>query len=174
MKSITTGTIRIFTFKRGILSKMAHDLRIRVEGFEIRPGEPGPDGAAVEADFVPERFVVEGPIKHGHLDESGLSPADKREIATTMRDKILASAPVRFRGTARESADAYSVDGTLTMAGRDGSVVFKLARQGDRLLGEVELEPSRWGIQPYKAMLGAIQLQDRVRVDFDLPAPKEG
>ncbi len=177
MKSITAAdasSIRIFTFKRGILSKIAHDLQIRVDGFEIRPAEPATDGTAVEADFLPDHFRVEGTVKNDRLDEGGLSDADKREIKATMRDKVLASQPIRFRGTARESGAGYSVDGTLSMAGRDASVAFTLARREHRLVGAVELQPSRWGIEPYKAMMGAIKLEDRVRVDFDLPDPQQG
>lgn len=171
MTSITSGTVQIFTFKDGILSRVAHDLRIRAEQFEIRPSDPGPDGAAVSADFSPDHLVVEGPMKGGRLEEGGMSAADKREIQTTMRQTLLRSAPIHFDGTARSAGSGYAVDGTLSMAGREAGVRFTLDRRGDRLVGEVELEPSRWGIAPYKALMGAIKLKDQVRVRFDLPAP---
>ena len=36
--------------------------------------------------------------------------------------------------------------------------------------GEVTLTPTRWGIKPFKALMGAIKLKDRVLIRFDLPA----
>jgi hypothetical protein len=31
--------------------------------------------------------------------------------------------------------------------------------------------PTRWGIEPFKALLGAIKLDDRVLVKFDFASP---
>lgn len=56
------------------------------------------------------------------------------------------------------------------MAGQRRPLALLLGLSRDRLHGEVELTPSRWGIKPFKALMGAIKLQDRVRVRFDLPA----
>ena len=47
-------------------------------------------------------------------------------------------------------------DITLTVREADG-----------RWRGQIELVPTRWGIQPFKALLGAIKLEDRVVVRFD-------
>jgi hypothetical protein len=38
----------------------------------------------------------------------------------------------------------------------------------------VSLRPSEFGIAPYKALAGAIRLQDRVRVELDLDAATLG
>jgi hypothetical protein len=43
-------------------------------------------------------------------------------------------------------------------------------REGNRVRASVNLRLSDFGITPYKALAGAIRLQDRVRVDIDLEA----
>ena len=43
-------------------------------------------------------------------------------------------------------------------------------RADGRDRGAVELVPSRWGIAAFKALMGAIRVQDRIWVTFDLPA----
>ena len=56
------------------------------------------------------------------------------------------------------------------MTGRAAAVSFALEERSGRLKGRVALTPTQWGIKPFKALLGAIKVQDRVIVEFDLPA----
>jgi len=112
-------------------------------------------------------------MRDGQLDERALGERDKRQIVENVRDKILhAGRPLSFEGKAEPESGGYRVEGELEMAGKRRPLALSLARSGDRLQGEVELMPSRWGIKPFKALMGAIKLQDRVRVRFDLPVPE--
>jgi hypothetical protein len=36
--------------------------------------------------------------------------------------------------------------------------------RGARLVGELELAPSQWGIKPFRALGGTLKVQDRIRV----------
>ena len=49
----------MFTFREGLLSPIAHDLRLRLERFEIAH-----DDETVEGRFWPDSLVVEGAIQH--------------------------------------------------------------------------------------------------------------
>ncbi|MEB2312792.1 MAG: hypothetical protein OZ921_11630 [Sorangiineae bacterium] len=173
MRALTGGTVSIFTYKHGLLSRVAHDLRIRVDRFEIRPSDWGPEGAAVTAEFYPESFRVEGAMRQGELAPDSLSASDKRQIEDTLTRTILRSAPVRFDGTARAEGSSYRVEGALELARNTANISFLLMKADScQLTGALELAPSRWGIEPYSALLGAIKLQDRVRVVFELPLPE--
>lgn len=169
MKRITTGTINVFTFKDGLLSAVAHDLRLTLDRFEL---EVDPEAGTVTGRFWPASARVEGAMKNGQLDAGGLSERERREIHDNLTDKILKTdrnPEVRFQGRLAVDAPVGRVDGTLTLAGRDAPVTVTLRREGGRYRGEAELAPSRWGIPPFKALMGAIKLQDRVRLTFDLP-----
>jgi len=45
---------------------------------------------------------------------------------------------------------------------------------GDALRCEIELKPSDFGIAPYRALGGALKVQDRVRVVLTLDPPATG
>ena len=169
-QKITAGTIQVFTFKEGLLSSVAHDLRLTLERFEL---EVDTEAGTVDARFWPSSLRVDGAMKGGTLDPSGVSERDKREIHDHLTDDILHTdrqPEARFRGKLTVDAPLGRVDGTLTLRGRDAPLNVTLERVGGRYRGEAELLPTRWGIAPFKALMGAIRLQDRVRVTFDLPA----
>jgi polyisoprenoid-binding protein YceI len=165
-------SVHIFTYKRGLLSRLAHDLRLSVERFELEL-----DGSAVIARFHASSLRVDGTVKKGRLDPRGLSPKDVRDVLDNTRDRVLHSRRfplITFTGQAQRSPAALAVAGTLDMVGRRAPISLSLRIQGDRARGQVELQPSRWGIQPFEALMGAIALQDRVVVAFDLALPPEG
>lgn len=163
----TTGTIHVFTYKDGLLARLAHDLRLTLRRFEIQR-----DGATVQARFWPGSLQVDGAIdRRGQLET--MSDGDRRKIGENIANDVLhleRHPEASFHGQIVSGA----VEGELTLAGRSASVRVPVQAVGDRLRGEVTLVPSRWGIAPYKALAGAIKLQDRVLVVVDLPADPSG
>ena len=166
----TTGTIQVFTYKDGLLARLAHDLRLTLGRFEIQR-----DGASVQARFWPGSLHVDGAIdRRGQLDTDTLSDSDRRKIGENIAEHVLhldRFPEASFRG---QIVGGGAVEGELTLAGRSAAVRVPVQAAGGRLRGEVTLVPSRWGIAPYKALAGAIKLQDRVLVVLDLPADPAG
>ncbi len=159
------GTIHVFTFKdRGkLLSPVAHDLRLCAGPFALER-----DGEAVTVRCRPTAFSVDGKVVAGGGVEP-LREKDHREILDNVRRKVLRAdraSEIVFQG---RFADGR-VRGDLHLAGRVAPVDFVVTELYGRLRGRVELQPSRWGIAPFKALLGAIKLEDRVAVEFDVPA----
>ena len=169
MQRLEDGRIEVYTFKRGLLSKVAHDLRLRLDRFEVDS-----DGERVKGRFWPETLVVEGAIVDGRLDPGALSDSDRRDILRNVRESILQTTrhpELRFEGTVFRGTDTLQLRGELEMLGRRAPIELALRERGGRVQGEVELIPTRWGIEPYKALLGAIKLDDRVLVKLDFRAP---
>jgi hypothetical protein len=169
MQLLQDGRIEVYTFKRGLLSKVAHDLQLRLSRFELRT-----DGERIEGRFWPESLSVEGAIVGEKLDRQALSDADRRDILGNVQGKILHAArypEVRFEGLAERGTDRFRVRGELELVGRRVPIELDVVESAGRLSGEVELVPSRWGIEPFKALLGAIKLDDRVLVKLDFAAP---
>ena len=167
-EEIREGSVQIFTFKTGLLSRVAHDLQLRVEGFAIQV-----DGDEIVGRFRPVSITVDGVIRRGQLDLHALSDRDQAEILDNIRTTILQTTrhpEVVVRGTIVAASSGWRVDGTLELKGTKQPLVILVRREGARARGEVEIVPSRWGIPPFRALLGAIQLQDRVKIAFDLPA----
>jgi polyisoprenoid-binding protein YceI len=175
MPTIDSGTIAILTYRDGVLSRLGHDLRLIAERFAIDVDD---ERRTVTARVVVESIVVEGAVRDGVLDAAELSSKDQREILDSMRTKVLQARRnpyICFEGTIGH-ADTHeaTVRGQLTLTGVTRAIELELQRQGQRLRGTVTLVPSRWGIRPYKALLGALRLQDRVDIVLDLPDPGDG
>jgi hypothetical protein len=162
------ATIHVFTYKDGLLARLAHDLRFSLRRFEIVR-----DGDTVRGRFWPDALHVDGSVRHGQVDLDSFSAGDAAKIRRNLADDVLHTArhpEVTFEG----ELQGDGADGRLTMAGRTCPVRTVFKRQGDRLRAEITLTPSDWGIPPYKALAGAIKLQDRVVVALDLPADPTG
>ena len=129
MAAIVQGRVEVYTFKEGLLGRVAHDLRLSVGSFSIE----GADAEKVEARFDIASFKVDGAMRDGRLDDSALDDGDKREILDNVRNKILhADRPLRFEGQAERRDDGgYRVQGELEMAGRDAGS-RAVARQAGR------------------------------------------
>ena len=165
------GRVEILTFKQGFLSAMAHDLRLYCARHEVKI-----DGRKVSARFWPDSLIVEGAMRGAAIDPGALSADQKAEILSNIREKILRTrqhSEVTFVGAAEEEGGGHRVTGKLGLVGREAPLGFFVRRADGRLLGEVELQPTRWGIEPFRALLGAIRLEDRVVVRFDLEAPAD-
>lgn len=165
------ATIHVFTYKDGLLARLAHDLRLSLRRFELRRA-----GDAVSGRFWPASLSVDGVAgRDGRVDAAALSESDRAKIVRNATEEILHTErdpEVRFEGALVDGGRA--VDGALTMVGRTCPVRAEVRAEGGRLRAEVVLAPSRWGIAPYKALAGAIKLQDRVLVRLDLPADPAG
>lgn len=161
--------IHVFTYKEGLLSRVAHDLRLHVEprGVDVERS-----AEQVRAEIDASALVVDGAMRAAQLDAGALDGRDRQKIVDTMRREILATQrfpKIRFTGNAVARGDRELViEGELELAGVRRPLSFTATRADRRLRARVTLRPSIWGIQPYKALAGAIRLQDRVTVDLDL------
>ena len=164
MMNIRSGQVHVFTYKEGLLSAVAHDLRLSARGYCVTL-----DGDTVHATFPVEQLKIDGAMRDGRLDDRALKPKHRREIRDTMLSRILkarANPEIVFRGR----REGMRVIGDLLMAGRSAPIELTVTELGGRYKGRVELIPTRWGIAPYSAMFGTLKLQDRVLVDFELKA----
>ncbi len=155
--------IRIYTYKdrRKLLSPVAHDLCLEVERFVVDR-----DGDRVTVRCEAGSIRVEGKVVRGVVES--MRDRDRRDIEKNVQAKVLRTKQhpeVRFEGVFERGR----VSGELSLVGRGVPLDFEVATSGDRLRGRVEFAPSRWGIAPFKALLGAISLEDRVVVEFDVP-----
>jgi hypothetical protein len=170
---IVPDEIRVFTYKEGLLSRVAHDLRLRVEPSAIHVERSGDE---LTAEIDARAWIVDGAMRGSALDEGALSERDCSKIVDTIRSEILNTRrfpKIRFTGKAVARGDReLAVDGTLELVGVRRPLSFTATREGRRIRARVTLRPTLWGIQPYRALAGALRLQDRVTVELDLDDPE--
>jgi polyisoprenoid-binding protein YceI len=160
------GSIFVFTFKEGVLSSVAHDLRIRLEQFDITL-----DDDKIVAEFDLKALHVDGPVEHGVVRAEGYDARQRADVEKAMHRDVLHTdkhPTARFQGTASPRANGFRVSGDLALAGRSAPLSFDVGEQGGVYRAEFEFEPSRFGIAQYRALLGAIRLKDKVRIELAL------
>jgi hypothetical protein len=162
---------RVYTFKEGLLSAVAHDLEIRVERFSLEWDEAR---TRVEASWDPTSLRVLHAMKDGVPNPSALSDRDKAKIESNIQGEVL---EVKRFGTIRfvsssvaPEGDGFRVRGTLELHGRKREIDARLVREGDRVATEVVLDQPEFGITPYRAMMGTLRIKSEVRVRISVPA----
>ncbi len=167
-----SGSCHVYTFKEGLLSAVAHDLKIRVDRWAITVSD---DGGTVEATFDPTSLTVECAMKDQREAAGALAERDKRKIADNIRKDVLKSKrhnEIRFSATQVDAAgDGYELSGALTLAGKTRDIRASVRREGDELTTTVRLHQPDFGIKPFSAMLGTLKIQPQVEVRIRVPAP---
>lgn len=160
----------MLTRRRGLLARVGHDLLLRVESFEVRL-----EGDRVTAHAGASSLRVAGAIDSAErVDTAALGPRDRAEIEKNLNRDVLGSARwprISYEGTWNRRPSR--VTGELTLCGERHPVELEVRVLDGRALARVELTPSRWGIRPYRALLGALEVEDRITLRIDLPAPAE-
>jgi polyisoprenoid-binding protein YceI len=144
----------VYTFKQGLLSRVAHDLKLVAEQVEVSQ-----EGGRVEVWVAADSLRVRCAMKNGREDHRALSEDNRLEIENLISQKILRvehHPHIRYSGVVR----GEQAVGTLTMCGVSQPLVLPWL-DGH---GEVLLDQRRFGISPYRAMMGALKLKPQLKI----------
>lgn len=159
----STAEVLVFTFKEGLLSAVAHDLKLRVGRFTIEE-----DGGRLTGTFDVASLQVVCAVKQGADDPAALSSANRAEIEKTIVHEVLDARrhpQVRYEAS---QVSAQRVEGQLTLRGVTRPLPGVRRDEGGRRVAEFELDQRDFGIKPYSAMLGALKLKPEVQVRVSL------
>lgn len=167
--------VRVFTFKEGILSAVAHDLEIEAGRVSI---ELADDASRLRCEIDARSLRVLHAVVEGRPAPTALSDRDKRKIEQTIVEDVLHAARhplVRFEASlvwpdAQPSVPA--VEGMLDLHGRSRSIRVAVAARGADLVATATLHQPDFGITPYSAMFGTLKLKPDVRVEVHVPASR--
>jgi polyisoprenoid-binding protein YceI len=162
----------VFTFKDGLLSKVAHDLELRVTRFSV---DIDAATSSVSAELDPASLVVVNAMHDGKAAPRALSDADKQKIESQIRKEVLETDRhelIRFRSSQleRRADGGYSVTGELTLHGATRPLRIETRLEGGRHVAEIELHQPDYGIVPFKAMMGTLKVKADVRLRLSLPS----
>ncbi len=157
--------LHVFTFKEGALSGLAHDLELRVSQFELELEDAT---GAVHARIDPDSLRVVSAMSGGKRTQSLLGPTQFGEIERNIRIAVLQGEKfpeLTFSGR----LDGGKLTGELTLHGVKRPVELPVRQEAGAHVAELELDQRDFGITPFKALLGALRLQPRVRVVARVP-----
>jgi polyisoprenoid-binding protein YceI len=166
-----SAVCRVHTWREGLLSGFGHDLELAVTRFTIEVDEAA---RSVVASFDPTSLRVVGASRDG--TPAKLSPEDTARVErATAEDVLQAGRYPEIRFTAAGVADeggGFRAAGRLALHGREGPLVVRVRRDGERYVVEARLHQPAFGIAPYSAMLGALRVKADVDVRVALPVPR--
>jgi hypothetical protein len=161
----------VFTYKEGLLSVVAHDLKIRVTEFAIDVDETA---RAITAQFEATSLRVVCAMEDGEEVPASLTTANKREIdGNIVRDVLHADEypTIRFASTSvQEKGDGFVVKGKLALHGHERQVPVQVRRNDGDYIAEARLHQPDFGIWPYTALFGTLRVQADVSVRIVVPA----
>jgi len=162
----------VFTYKEGLLSAVAHDLRIRVGRWSLTwQGDQATPGA-LEARFDATSLVVDSVMRDGQPAPGVLDAKDRGKIERSIREDVLAAQrfpDIRFRADAA-APRAGALAGELTLHGVTKRVSVEVREEGGELVAELRIHQPDYGVKPYSAMLGTLKIKPEVKVRVAIPA----
>ena len=150
----STAEVLVFTYKEGLLSAVAHDLKFKATKFTL---EVEGDVAKLELETASLR-VVNG-MKDGVDAPSMISSSKYPEIEENARETLGAKTHPSIQFVTTEVSDS-SIAGKLTLHGQTHEV--RGARSGNT--AEIRFDQRTFGIKPFSAMLGALKVKPEVVV----------
>jgi polyisoprenoid-binding protein YceI len=169
-----SGNLHVYTFKEGLLSKLAHDLLIDITNFKVNLDVPeaGFTSGSLEMELQADSLKVDCAMKNGERQPDTLKEKDIADIEKDMGGKVLHPdkyPTANFRSkTIQEKDGGYKINGDLSLHGVTKSIDFDIDTNGENLKGMITLLQKDYGIKPFKAMLGTLRIKNEINIGFDL------
>jgi polyisoprenoid-binding protein YceI len=165
----STAECLVFTYKEGLLSPVAHDLKLRVTRFTVDVSD---DLQRLEASFDPQSLRVASAMRDGREAPAVLSERDRKSIEQTIVDEVLEARrhpELRYAsGSIVRRGDRALIAGTLTLHGHPRVLTVEAALADGDWTVSTRLHQPDFGIRPYSAMLGTLRIQPDVTVSLRL------
>lgn len=179
----THADVLVYTYKEGLLSAIAHDLKLRLTELELgvvlaETGEARPTGApgvaSIRLRANPRSLRVVCAMHKGRENHGALSARDVRDIEDNITRDVLH--PSRFdlltydsTAIAAAGTERYRVRGELLLHGVRRPVETVVAGQASHWVAETTLLQPDFDIEPFSAMLGSMKIKPEVRVVVKVP-----
>lgn len=167
-----TAQCLVYSYKDGLLSKIAHDLKHRATKFVLRVDE---QSLMIEAVIDARSLRVESVMKEGVESDGGLSTDDKKKIESQVVEDVLHADEhplIRFRSTeVAPGPDGLQIQGTLELNNCTNVVSTVAKRVNGHYQADLTIHQPSFGIKPFSAMMGTLKIKPDVVVRMVVPAP---
>lgn len=161
----------ILTYKDGLLSRVAHNLKLRVETHAF---EWEPENRTLRASFDIDSIRVVCARVNEQDTPSLLSMRDKEKIEQSIREDVLLSRKhpkAYIEGKLLVQGDSAQFEGELTLRGVTRPLRVGAARSGV-WHASVRLHQPDFGIKPFTAALGTLKVKPDVTVEVTIQDPE--
>lgn len=176
------ATIQVVTRRRGVLAKVGHDLLLQLRRFELtldagaRDASPSGRAQSIVLRADTHSFYVVAALSGDTPAPAALSDRDKRKIERSLVNDVLHSEhfpEAEFQGEAQPRDAHVGITGMLTLHGHSRTLSTTAHRESwDNQWGwfcELSLHQPDFGIKPYSALLGSLEVHPDVQVRVWVP-----
>jgi len=168
----STAVCQIFTYKEGILSGLAHDLRINVTSFVIDLG--GTDHF-IRASFDTRSLRVDCAMANGIVRPDLLSLREQDDINNNIIREVLHTdlypEILLLSSLVKKKESDYLVTGQLALRGQTREISFVVRKENEKqYVSDVSLHLPDFGITPFSALFGAIRIKADILIHIGIPA----
>jgi polyisoprenoid-binding protein YceI len=164
------ASCHVYTFKQGLLSPVAHDLKLAVERFAI---EVDGESHRLEGRFETASLRVECAMRDGREAPDLLNVRDRGKIEREIRERVLHAdrhPVVGFAGTFSTAAsEAVLIEGSLTLHGHTRPLQCHARPRDGGWVAITTLHQPDFGIEPYTAAFGTLRIRPDVEVRVSVP-----
>jgi hypothetical protein len=166
----STAVCQVFTYKEGLLSPFAHDLRIVVTSFVITIGD---ESRFIDARFDAESLRVDCAMVKGTERPDLLSTGEKEEINRSITRDVLGTDTykdilLKSSSVTRENS-TYLVKAALALHGITRDITFDVKPVAKQYVADVRLSLPDFGIKPFAALFGAIRIRPGILIRVMIP-----
>jgi polyisoprenoid-binding protein YceI len=161
----------VFTYKEGLFATLAHDLKLKVGKFNLLI-DYEPTNATFQFIFQADTSTIEVCCAQtqGQDQPQLLKTSDKVKIERTIREEVLACEKypkVSFRSQTLCSIatnTTFPIEGSLVICGRQRPLKTSAQLEKGQWCVDLKLHQPDFGIQPYRAMMGALRIRSDIRI----------
>jgi hypothetical protein len=166
----SSAVCQVFTYKEGLLSPFAHDLRIAVTSFVITIGD---ENSFIDARFDAESLRVDCAMVNGTERPDLLSTWEKEEINRSIIRDVLDTGTykdifLKSSSVTRENS-TYLVKAALTVHGIERDITFNVKPVAKQYVADVLLSLPDFGIKPFAVLFGAVRIRPGVLIRVMIP-----
>jgi|GEM_PF-5884502 len=135
----SSASCQVFTYKEGLLSAVAYDLRINVTSFVIHLSE---SEHVVKARFAADSLRVDCVMVDGAERPDALNSLEKEEIERIMSRDVLESdiyEDFRLTSSSIRKDSTYFIKSALTLHGTEREIAFTAKNGGGYYVTEIQL-----------------------------------
>ena len=167
----SNATCYIFTFKDGLLSLLAHDLKLKVLRFKINI-EDSPKASSpwlqANATFDATSIQTVCAIKGGIEDLKILSKQNCIDINKNIANDILRSKKflaIQFKSNSISGlADNFVIIGQLTICNVTRQIKVPLKQFKGQYQAKITLNQTDFNIKPFSALMGAMTIKPEIMI----------
>lgn len=164
----TQGECLVYAFKEGLLSAVAHDLKIRVTRWKLHCTE---DRSNLHASFDATSLRVVCVMRDGHPELNAPSERDRQTIEKHLLEDVLQARRYPTIELDAKVDVSLRLTGTLTLHGVARPIITTIQQSATHYVSNVTVNQIDYRIKPFSAMLGALKVKPHVHVALTVNLP---